>query len=322
MDEGLLSAVILDGRGGARQIDWAAVKSWDPSQGTLWVHLDRREQDVATWLGSDAGLPTVVCEALLADETRPRTAVLDEFVVVILRGVNFEPGAEPEDMTSLRCAIEPHRLITTRSTPMRSAQDLLASLERGRGPKTVGELTARIADRLVERTEQIVNDVDDQVAAFEEELLGKVEPNLRERIGGLRRRIIGLRRYLIPQRDALAQLRTLELEWLSDSDRMYLRESQDTLMRHVETLEAVRERAVIAQDQLASLLADQLNERMYVLSLVAAVFLPLGFLTGLLGINVGGIPGAEDSSSFPIFVAGLVVLVALELWYFRRRGWL
>ena len=225
-------------------------------------------------------------------------------------------------MISLRCAIEPHRLITTRSTPLRSVQDLLASLERGRGPRTVGELTARIADRLVERTEQIVSDVDDQVAAFEEEFLGEVQPDLRERIAGHRQRVISLRRYLVPQRDALAQLRSLELEWLSNADRVHLRESHDTLMRYIETLETVRERAVVAQDQLASLLTDQLNERMYVLSLVAAVFLPLGFLTGLLGINVGGIPGAEGSNSFAIFVAGLVVLVAVELWYFRRRGWL
>ncbi len=84
----------------------------------------------------------------------------------------------------------------------------------------------------------------------------------------------------------------------------------------------MRERAVVAQDQLTSHLAEELNSRMYVLSLVAAIFLPLGFLTGLLGINVGGIPGAENPGSFGIFVVGLVVLVALELWYFRRRRWL
>ena len=67
--------------------------------------------------------------------------------------------------------------------------------------------------------------------------------------------------------------------------------------------------------------AEQLNRRMYVLSIVAAVFLPLGFLTGLLGINVAGIPGSESPWGFLIFVALLCALVGGQLWYFRKKGW-
>jgi zinc transporter len=87
-------------------------------------------------------------------------------------------------------------------------------------------------------------------------------------------------------------------------------------------MDAVRERATVTQDELASRLSDQLNRRMYVLSIVAAIFLPLGFLTGLLGINVAGIPGAEYPKAFMVFTVGLFALVLFLVWLFRWKHWL
>ena len=72
----------------------------------------------------------------------------------------------------------------------------------------------------------------------------------------------------------------------------------------------MRERAAVIQEELAGRLAEQMNKRMYMLSMVAAVFLPLGFLTGLLGINFGGIPGAGNPLGFE-WVIG--VLVAFQV---------
>ncbi len=103
---------------------------------------------------------------------------------------------------------------------------------------------------------------------------------------------------------------------------MRLREVGDHLIRHVEDLDAVRERAAVVQEELGARLGDQLNRRMYLLSMIAAVFLPLGFLTGLLGINVAGIPGADYPWACAIFVALLSAVVAGQIWHSRRRGWL
>ncbi|HEY5718587.1 MAG TPA: CorA family divalent cation transporter, partial [Motiliproteus sp.] len=68
--------------------------------------------------------------------------------------------------------------------------------------------------------------------------------------------------------------------------------------------------------------SDLMNQRMYVLSLVAAVFLPLGFLTGLLGINVGGIPGVENPNAFYIFIVILGLTTGGMMWYFKHKRWL
>jgi zinc transporter len=61
---------------------------------------------------------------------------------------------------------------------------------------------------------------------------------------------------------------------------------------------------------------------MYVLSVVAALFLPLTFVTGLLGMNVGGLPGLESPNGFLISVIVMVVAAAGLLLFFRWKRWL
>jgi zinc transporter len=119
----------------------------------------------------------------------------------------------------------------------------------------------------------------------------------------------------------LTRLATEQLPWLSDRQRARLREVADRITRYVEDLDAARERAAVTQEELASRLSEQMNQIMYVLSIVAALFLPLGFLTGLLGINVGGIPGTESKIAFALVCLLMLVIAGAELWMFRRRKW-
>jgi zinc transporter len=120
----------------------------------------------------------------------------------------------------------------------------------------------------------------------------------------------------------MTRLHGEDIAWLSADNRLHLKEATDRLIRCTEDLDSARDRAAVTQEELANRLAEQLNTRMYVLSLVAAIFLPLGFLTGLLGINVGGIPGADDPSAFLIFILILATVVVLQVIIFKKKKWL
>lgn len=97
-----------------------------------------------------------------------------------------------------------------------------------------------------------------------------------------------------------------------------MRELSDTLLRYVEELDMARERSAVLADELNSVVAERMNRTMYVLSLVGTVFLPLGFITGLLGVNIAGIPGTQWPFAFATLVASMVALAAFEIWLFRR----
>jgi zinc transporter len=122
--------------------------------------------------------------------------------------------------------------------------------------------------------------------------------------------------------DALSRLMSERVAWLEEADRSRLREIADRTSRYVEDLDSARDRAAVTQEELNSRLSEGINQKMYVMALVAAVFLPLGLLTGLLGINVGGIPGTENRLSFALVCGLLLGLGAIQVWVLRRRHWL
>lgn len=320
--QGLISSYRLDGKGGGKPLEWNDIHEDTAKSDITWLYLDYTHPKAQEWLNNDSGLDPIVIDALLAEETRPRSVLMRNGLLVTLRGVNMNPGADPEDMVSVRIWIEKNRIIGTRHRRLLFMDDLRNSIQQGQGPKTPGEFLVQMADHLSERMADVISNVDDTVDRLEEEVLTEESYQLRGRIAGVRREIITLRRYLSPQREAMARLYTEPVEWLTEQDRMHLREISDRTMRYIEDLDSARERATVTQEELLSRLSEQMDRRMYVLSIVAAIFLPLGFLTGLLGINVGGIPGAEDSNAFLEFIFVLGIVVVLQMILFKWKKWM
>lgn len=320
--KGLLSAFVLDGNGGGREVSWDGVRAWQPSTGVLWIHLDRSDAESGRWLREESGLDPLSCEALLAEETRPRSVASGQGLIVILRGVNLHPEADPEDMVSIRMWVDQSRVISLRTRRLMAVQDVRETIAVGNGPKDAPGLLVRIASRLVDRMGPVIEALNEHVDDLEEEVLTAQSYELRTKLSSLRRQAIALRRYIAPQREAMARLQMEQVAWLTDLDRGRLREVADHITRYVEDLDSARERASVTQEELAGHLAEQMNKTMYVLSLVAAVFLPLGLLTGLLGINVGGIPGVDSPWAFVIVCLILVGIAVAQIVMFKKMKWL
>ncbi len=119
-----------------------------------------------------------------------------------------------------------------------------------------------------------------------------------------------------------AYLLDTRLGWLTEAHKMRLREIDDQLKRFVEDLDADREQASVMHDRIADRLSEQISRNMYLISVIAAIFLPLEFLTGLLGVNVAGVPGQDNPWSFVLVVIGLAGVAGLILLTFRRLRWL
>lgn len=322
-NEGLICGYYLDGKGGGEPIDWDELSKWEPSEErVLWVHFDRQSPRVRQYLLEESGLEPIIAMALLEEETRPRCINSDGGLLMVLRGVNLNPGANPEDMVSLRLWIDTKRIITVRRRRLMSIDDIQKSLQQGQGPETAGEFLVTLADRLVERMSNVVENINDAVDDLEDMVITSESHQLRSNISRLRREIISLRRYLAPQRDAIARLHVEPVNWLEAIDRARIREITDRTIRYLEDLDAARERAAVTQEELMGRLSEQVNKRMYLLSLVTAIFLPLGFLTGLLGVNVGGIPGANYKWAFGIFTLLLLGIIAIQIAIFKKFRWM
>ncbi len=320
--DGLISAFLLDGEGGGRALGWEQIAALQESDGVLWVHLDRNVERSCQWLREESGLDAITAEALLAEETRPRSFATAKGLLVILRGVNLNPGADPEDMVSLRIYIDAKRIITLRYRRLMAIADISERLQADMGPRSSGDFLAMVADRLVARMEPVMDSLGETADVLESELAKDRPARIREQLRELRQTAIVLKRYLTPQRDILARLQTEQQDWFSDGNRLALREVTDRIARYVEELEELRERTAVLQDELSTRLAEASNRTIYILTVVAAIMLPLSFITGLLGINVGGMPGSDDKGAFWLVCLLLLGFGLGELWLFRRLKWI
>ena len=288
----------------------------------MWIHLDYEQVEVRDWLQKCSGLDAVTCSALLASDPRPRSFVHGDGLVVIMRGVNLNAGADPDDMVSLRMWLEPDRIITLRHRRIMAVTDLSETLGAESGPKDANDFLVKLIEKLLVRMGEVIVDLEDRVDDLEEKVIQQHHPKLRAEISELRRMAIGLRRYIAPQRDAMGRLMTENVKWFDSLTRMHLREFADRLTRYVEDLDAARERASVTHEELNSRMTERMNQTMYIISVFTAIFLPLGLLTGLLGINVGGMPGVESPAAFWIVCglllvisAGLVLLLKMKHWF-------
>ncbi|MBY4894106.1 zinc transporter ZntB [Rhodobacteraceae bacterium N5(2021)] len=310
---------VFDGTGAATAI------APDAESGPLdgppfeWRHFRRDAPETMDRLTA-CGLDPYVIEALTAEETRPRCSVHGNGVVLNLRGVNLNPGAEPDDMVSVRMWLEKDRIIGVWVRPLHAVSDLVAAIDRGAAAVSVGDFVARLALRLADSAEPYIATLNERIDDSEESVLEPGAEVSRADLAGLRRSAIVLRRYLLPQRDALATFEIEDLGWLSTHDRMRLREAVERVVRLGEDLDAIRDRAQIVHDQIMDQRAERMNRQSLLLSVVAAIFLPLGLLTGLLGINVGGIPGADNPWAFAIVTLALLVIGAGLFAWVRALG--
>ena len=317
-----LSALTLDGIGGCSQDSALALAQFKALQEGTWVHLKADEADSATWLEKESDLHAVAIQALLTEETRPRTLTRANRLLLTLRGVNTTIAHSADDLISLRLWSDGKRLVSSYLRPLDCSADLRQWLENGEGPVDIASAITRIIDAVVDSLHDTITAFEDQVLIFEHAVFESTDGDSRVKLSQLRKQLISVRRYLVPQREALERLASSTLDWLDDNHRIAIRESNDRLMRFIEQVEELRDRAALAQEELVARLSEDTSRRSYVFAVVATLFLPLGFITGLLGINVGGMPGVENELAF-WWVAGLCggLGVAL-LTAFRLSRWL
>lgn len=290
--------------------------------GVQWIDIDLNDEPSRAWLAREAGLEPVVSAALRAKETRPRSLIRPDGLLVVLRGVNLNPGAEPEDMVALRMWVTPERVITSHRRRLLSVGDVRHDLETGTGAPTAGALLGAIVEKLANRIGDVIVGIEDRLDDMETRAAEEEVHGMRSELSDVRREMAELRRYLSPQRDALDRVCRQPPEFFSEVEVQRLREEADRIMRYLEDLELAREQAMVTHEELLNRVAQEQNARMYLLSVVAAIFLPLSFLTGVFGMNVAGLPGTENPLGFVWTAAGMGAIGVALIAFFRYKRWL
>lgn len=284
-----------------------------------WLHFDLSESAVETWMKES--VPEVACHSILQEETRPRCDRLGEGLILNLRGVNLNPNSSPDDMVSLRMWVGKKSIVSARMRKVWAVDAMRAAAESGKAPKTEGLFLVELTNGLTDRIEKVILEIEEQTDELEESVLQSSEILLGQ-LTALRQTAIKMRRFINPQKEALEKLSSIEDWIITKNESLRLREVSNRTRRLVEQLDAVRDRLTALQEHIDAERSHALSRNSYLLSVVAAIFLPLGFLTGLFGVNIAGMPGTETPLAFWLLTAVSIVSGILLYLIFKISKWL
>ena len=312
---------VLDKKGGAKNIRLTGVHA--KLRQPVWIHIDYKDEDKLEWLKS-LNFDETILENLIDPDTSPRCFRHKKGLMMVMRGVNPHKG-EDDDMIAIHIWMTSNRLLTVSHRPVKAVNRILESLQRKKGPKTLGDCLAALSFEMTKNIEESFVSINDIVDDLEETVIEenglRQDESLRENLSHIRHMIVGLKRYIVPQRDVMRQMERNKLPFFSQSNMARFHEIDRDLTAVVEGLEFAKDHTKVTQEELDSQTNTNISRTMYLMSLIMVIFTPLSFITGLLGANIGGIPFNEDPRGFWVICGLLICIVIFQLFLIKKMKW-
>ncbi|UBX30544.1 zinc transporter ZntB [Arsenophonus apicola] len=308
----------LDGEGGFITID---VNAEATPQMPFWLHYDYRNKASYQWIKHSALFNSTIKDGLTGNINRLRIIRTGDGTLINLQTINKNIGDRPEQLVAFRIYINNQIIVSSRHRKVKSLEPVIDDLTHHVGAKTSGEWLVEVADSINDEVSDFTDILHDRLIKMEEKILTEEIPE-RGKLALLRKQIIIVRRYMSTQRDVFARLATEKFQWMSDDDRHRMQENAERLGRCIDELDGFVARTAVITDEINALISEATNKRIYTMSMLAIVFLPSTFLTGLFGVNLNGIPGSEFKFAFSIFCLLLSCLITFVIWWLKRGKWL
>ncbi|MFP5212980.1 MAG: magnesium/cobalt transporter CorA [Acidobacteriota bacterium] len=295
------------------------------SKGVTWIHVSGIYQaaDIER-LGNCYKIHPLILEDVLDTRQHPKVEDLGDYLCLILKMVRRgeEDGCVAVEQVSIILGAD-----YVLSFEEGKSDLLRPILDRLKVPTSrlrragADYLAYGLLDIVVDNFFIVLESLGERIDLLEEQVIGNPAPETLNELHRLRRELIVLRRSIWPLREAVAALERRESSLIRESTFIYLRDVYEHIVQILDVVETLRDTLASILDLYLSSVSNRLNAIMKVLTIIATVFMPLTFITGLYGMNVP-LPGAESKTSFNVILFAMLVLVALMLGYFKSRKWL
>jgi zinc transporter len=259
-------------------------------------------------------------EALHEGSRSTRIEDARDTLVAVVNDVAFEFSFDPSQIETLWVNVGPRMAITARVHPLRSIDRLRRAVKDGIGFRSSALFLDRLLHDQADVLVRIVREATVKVDAVEDGLLAGRLQNKRFELGKLRRVLVRLQRLLAPEPGALFRLLRLPPPWVSTRDLEELRQATEEFTLIIRDVAELQERIKLLQEEIAAQQGERTGRSLFTLTIVTVLALPINIVAGLLGMNVGGIPLAQDAHGFWIVVALIASFTVLAGWIaFRDR---
>ena len=290
-----------------------------PPDEFLWLHFSLSNVASESWLRRYLTLPDTFYESLNSDIDATHLEQDGDAMVARIHDVLYDFTFDVPVATTTLC-IMPRLVVSAHVRPWRSIDQLREAVQSGHVFRSPIEILARLFRDQASVLVDIVRKSKKQVGPMEQQLLAKRISVSRSELGSLRRMLVRLQRLLAPEPAAFFRLLNRPPNWITEDELQNLQQSAEKFSTSISDAAALVERVKQLQEELSALVSEQTNRTLFVLTMVTVLALPINLVAGLFGMNVGGIPLAQERYGFFLVVCPLVVLTAfLAYWGLGRR---
>jgi zinc transporter len=323
-EAGLICGFLFGADGIGRPLGSAAAAQWLEgglaASGFAWLHFNLAQVAAERWLARHAGLSPDFFEMLHDGIYSTRIErVEEEALNAVINDVHFDFELDASDISTLWISVDRRLVLTARRQPLRSADRLRTAINRGEAIRSTADLLERLMRTQADVLVGIVRSATDRVDKIEDQLLAGRLVAKRARLGGLRRVLVRLQRLLAPEPAALFRLLQNPPGWMAAGDVLELRAATEEFSVVLRDMQALQERIKLLQEEIAASVNEDNGRSLFVLTIVTVLALPINILAGLFGMNVGGIPLADDPKGFWVLVAIVLAFTVVAGWLTLRR---
>ncbi|MFW6105143.1 MAG: magnesium/cobalt transporter CorA [Chloroflexota bacterium] len=308
------------------QLDTEQIRNFlATGEGLLWVDMEDVTNEDARLLSNVFCFhPLAVADCISKNIHPPKIDDFEDYLFIIVHGINYHIESDVVETTELAFFLGRNYVVTSHDIPMRSVSSMLERVRKDGRPMRRGAdfLAHDILDALVDNIMPTIDEMDDKSVAIEAEALHEPKRETLLSIMQLKRSTLALTRVILPQREIVNGLSHGEYALISERVQIYYRNIYDHLVRIEMLIQGLRDMVESVLSTYLSSVSNRMNEVMKVLTLIATIFIPLTFITGIYGMNFANMPELEwRYGYFGILIVMAVIGISL-VFYFRRRRWL
>ena len=313
------------------EISESTIQSFDeifplPKDKNLWINIDGvHDTTIIETVGNRFGIHPLVLEDIVNTTQRPKMEEYDDYLFLILKMAYIDKETEEVVIEQVSIILGNHFVISFQEKERDVLEGVRQRLRTGKiRIRKLGcdYLTYAMMDSIVDHYYSILEGLGDNIELLEENLVDSKNRKLQHQIYRLKQELIYLRKSIWPMRDVANSLQRTEHKLITKSVEPFIRDVYDHTIQVIETVETFRDMASSMQDLYLSLVSNRMNEVMKVLTIFAAIFIPLSFLAGVYGMNFEYMPELKQAWGYAFWWGLVVILAGGMLWFFRKKRWL
>jgi zinc transporter len=288
-----------------------------PGEGFVWLHVNLGHAAAERWLRAHAGLTESFFETLHDGSRSTRIERDEDTLFAVMNDVTFDFTFDASDVATLWVSVQPGLVVTARRHPLRSVDRLRLAVRRGELLASSVALLDHLLGDQADELQRIVRQATDRIDDIEDAVLAGHHASHSAELARLRRLMVRLQRLLAPEPSALQRTLAKPPRWVGADDVQHLHRASEEFALVLRDISALQERIKLMQDESSVRVAEENNRSLFMLTMVTVLALPINLVSGLFGMNVGGIPWGGHPHGFWVMVlliATLTGLIATIAW--------